>query len=78
MRYRSIKRAIRRGHLFWIKNTLTECYELFRHTRYGTEFYGVTIPCMGNIPQEAEPQELPVLKMSLWNRVLNFFKKLFR
>lgn len=42
MKFRSVFRSIRRGHLTWIENALTRQYELFRVLRGGrVEFFGM-------------------------------------
>lgn len=77
MRFRSIHRVIRRGHLVWIDNTDICMLELFRIGRYKrVYYYGVSIPNGRYIPT-VESEAVIDAKPSLWQRFISFVKKLF-
>lgn len=55
MKYKSIWRAIRRGHLKWVADSISGQYGLYRTLRGGRlEYYGITM--------SAPTSECPIVK----------------
>lgn len=85
MKFKSVFRSIRRGHLTWIENTLTQQYELFRRIRGGrVEFFGMyaSVPVYSCPPVQCavsdETEGDVVAPKQSWARsILLFLESLF-